>query len=99
MYFLGPKVKNAICDGTPPTCTSNLIYMSAELHRIKLSQIVEVLLHFSDLEPCGLDDGAGVGVSRGMGVPHKHGCTCAYMHIHAKIHMGIHLWVGVWIVG
>ena len=30
MYFLGPKAKNAICDGTPPpTCTPNLTYMSA----------------------------------------------------------------------
>ena len=29
MYFLGPKHKSAIWDRTPPTYTSNLIYMCA----------------------------------------------------------------------
>ena len=29
MHFLGPKVKNAIYDGTPSTCTPNLSYISA----------------------------------------------------------------------
>ena len=33
MYFLGPKVQNAICDGTPSACTLNLVYMSAEVFR------------------------------------------------------------------
>ena len=28
MYFLGPKVKNAICDGTPITYTLKLINKS-----------------------------------------------------------------------
>ena len=30
MYFLGSKHKHAIWDGTPPTCTSILVYMCAE---------------------------------------------------------------------
>ena len=29
MYFFDPKAKNAICDGTPPTCRPKLTYMSA----------------------------------------------------------------------
>ena len=50
--FLGQKVKIAICDGTPRTCRSNLIYMSAgkcrgpkSLNAIELSQFVQVLMH------------------------------------------------------
>ena len=54
MYFLGLKVKNTVCDGTPPTCTSNLIYMSAgkeyrgpkSSNGNELSKFVQVLLHF-----------------------------------------------------
>ena len=50
MYFLGPKYKSAIWDGTPPACTSNLVYMCAEefrghksSNRIQLSRFVHVL--------------------------------------------------------
>ena len=31
--FLGLKVKYVICDGTPPTCTPSVVYMSAQMFR------------------------------------------------------------------
>ena len=51
--FLGPKHKSTNWDRTPPTYTSNLIYMCAggfrghnSLNRIELSQFVQELLFF-----------------------------------------------------
>ena len=51
MLLLGPKHKNAISDGTSPTCTPNLVYMSAGVfrdqkssNRIELSWLVLDLL-------------------------------------------------------
>ena len=51
--FLGPKHKSAIWDRTPPTYTSNLVYMCAggfrgqkSSNRIELSQFVQKLLLF-----------------------------------------------------
>ena len=50
--FLGPKHKSAIWDRTPPTYTSNLVYMCAgqfrgpkSSNRIELSSLIQVLLH------------------------------------------------------
>ena len=50
--FWGQKHKSAICDGTPPTFTSNLVYMCAgqfrgpkSLNRVEISQSVQELLH------------------------------------------------------
>ena len=31
--FLGLKVKYDICDGTPPTCTPIVVYMSVQMFR------------------------------------------------------------------
>ena len=49
--FLGQKHKSAICDRTPPTYTSNLVYMYAggfrghkSSNRIELSRFVQELL-------------------------------------------------------
>ena len=49
--FLGPIHKSAICDRTPPTYTSNLVYMCAggfrghkSSNRIELSQFIQELL-------------------------------------------------------
>ena len=58
-------------DGSPLTCTPNLIYVSAgkcrgpkSLNGIKLSHFIQVLLHFSDLRSLALAVvGVGVGVS------------------------------------
>ena len=51
--FLGPKVKYAICDRTPPNCTPNVVYMSAQVFKdpkssngIEISRFVQVLLNF-----------------------------------------------------
>ena len=51
--FLGPKHKSAIWDRTPPTYTSNLVYMCAggfrghkSSNRIELSRLVQELLQF-----------------------------------------------------
>ena len=53
MYFLGPKHKSAIYDRTPPTYTSNLVYICAEgfrghksSNRIELSWFFKDLLYF-----------------------------------------------------
>ena len=50
---MGQKHKNAICDRTPPTYTSNLVYMCAggfrgpkSSNRIELSRFVQELLLF-----------------------------------------------------
>ena len=58
-FLLGLKVKNAICDGTPPICTSNLIYIRVgkyrspkSSNRIELSWLV--LLHFYWFRPSTL---------------------------------------------
>ena len=49
--FLGPKHKSAIWDRTPPTYTSNLVYMCAggfrghkSSNRIELSRFIQELL-------------------------------------------------------
>ena len=51
--FLGPKVKYAICDKTPPNSTPNVVCMSAQVfrdpkssNRIEISRFVQVLLNF-----------------------------------------------------
>ena len=51
--FLGLKVKSAICDRTPPTCTPNVVNMNAQVfrdpkssNRIEISQFVKFLLTF-----------------------------------------------------
>ena len=51
MYFLGPKHKSAIWDRTPPTYTSNSVYMCAgrfrgpkSSNKIELSRFVQELL-------------------------------------------------------
>ena len=50
-HFFGQKHKSAICDRTPPTYTSNLVYMCAggfrgakSSNRIELSRFVQELL-------------------------------------------------------
>ena len=77
--FLGPKVKYAICDRTPPNCTPNVVYMSAQVFRD------------SGVPPLW---GVGVGgwgldsVRMFGGVPRAHTCThvraCAYMYKHVN---------------
>ena len=91
-YFLGQKVKNAICDGTLP----DLIYISAgkcrgdkSSNKIELSQFIQVLLHFSDLRPPWLlwvYGWVGVGVNVSAGCP-SHVLPCMHTHTHA------HTWV------
>ena len=56
MWFFGPKSKKCYCDGTPPSCTSNLIYIRVgkcrspkSSNRIELSWLV--LLLFTGLGP------------------------------------------------
>ena len=51
-YFLGQKHKSAICDRTPPTYTSNLVYMCAggfrgpeSSNRIEISRSIQECLH------------------------------------------------------
>ena len=94
--FLGPKVKNAICDGTHPTCRSNLIYMSAGKcrgpkfsNRIELSWFIQVLLYFYWFgTPVALGEGAGrCGVSGCIGVPPTHACMCTCAHTHICMYM------------
>ena len=46
MYFLGLKHKSAIWDGTPPTCTSNLVYMCEQ--GLKGSQILQTEFNYLD---------------------------------------------------
>ena len=55
------------------------------LNRIKLSQLVEDLLHFSDLTL-----GLGVAVWLGGGVQVEPPCMCTQMHMHACVHT--HIW-------
>ena len=100
LTFLSPKVKNAICDGTTPTCTSNLTYMSAgkcrspkSLNRIELSWFVEVFIvfySFGNPATPGKEQKGG-GIWGYGGALHMHACTCTHTHtwthVHAKVHM------------
>ena len=51
MYFLGPKHKGTICNKTPPTYMSNVVYMCVggfkgpkSSNRIELSRFIPELL-------------------------------------------------------
>ena len=64
--FLGPKHKSAIWDRTPPTYTSNLVYMCAggfrghkSSNRIELSQFVRVIVILPIWVFSALGGGAG----------------------------------------
>ena len=51
MYFLGPKVKNPICDGTPMDPTSvktNFIGIKFQPKFVEFSKVEEVGLHEDD---------------------------------------------------
>ena len=97
--FFGPKGKKHYLWWDTPTCTSNLINMSAgkcigtkSLNRIELSWFVQVLLHFSDLRsPGSCRCGLGVcGCECGcVSVCPPYALTC--MHIHTCICMCIML--------
>ena len=94
MYFFGPKHKSAIWDRTPPSYTSNLVYMCAGgfrghkySNRIELCWFVQELLNFGVLGSLRLwewggVDGWGWGVVRGC--PHTCAHACACMHTHAR---------------
>ena len=78
MYFLGPKVRNAICDGAPITYTLKLINKSTVKCRghkssngIDFCDSFKFYSIFSDLGPQLWERRAG-GVSGGMGCPHMH---------------------------
>ena len=98
--FWALKLKNVIFDRIPPTYTPNLIYISAgkcrgpkSLNRFRLSQFVQVLLHFYWFGPPGSGEGAGGwGVSGGIrGYPqmhaHTHTDTQTHRHTHTCIYM------------
>ena len=78
--------------GQPPTCTPNIIYISAgkcrgpkSWNRIELSWFIQVLLHIYWFEPSWLLwVGVGVGVSRSASP------TCPYIHAHAHMCMHMH---------
>ena len=87
---MGQKHKSAICDRTPPTYTSNLVYMYAggfrghkSSNRIELSRLVQDLLNFGVLGSLRLwrwgAGGWGYGVVGGA----PHTCAHAHMHMHA----------------
>ena len=94
--FLGLKVKSAICDGTPTTCTPNVVNMSAQvfrdpksLNRIEISLFVKFLLTFdwfqgSAPQRVGVDGWGWDSVRVFGGVLHIHAqahtCTRVYMH-------------------
>ena len=91
--FLGQKHKSAIWNRTPPTYTSNLIYMYAggfrgpkSSNRIELSQLVPELLNFGVSGSLQLWGVGGRGWMDGgggwLGVPPTHVC----MHMHTCIH-------------
>ena len=55
--FLGSKHKSAIWDGTPPACTSNLVYMCAEGfrdHKSSNNSIISIRSHFIEFLQFGL---------------------------------------------
>ena len=96
--FLGLKVKNAICDGTPPTCTPNVVNMSAQVfrepkssNRIEISWFVKFLLTFdwfqgsAPLVGWGWVDG-GWTLSGYLGDAScmcvQHACTQMHVHTH-----------------
>ena len=65
MYFLGPKDKSAIWDRTPPTFTSNLVFMCAGGFRVpNLSTELNYLVSFKSY--CNSSD-LGFLSSRGWG--------------------------------
>ena len=90
--FLGLKVKSAICDGTSPTCTLNVVNMNAQVfrdpkssNRIEISRFVKFLLTFDwyqgSIPPRGWGwvDGGGT-LSECLGyAPSMY--TCAHMHV------------------
>ena len=88
--FWGQKHKSAICDRTPPTYTSNLVYMCAggfrghkSSNRIELSQLVQDLLNFGVLGSLLLWGWGMGGWGWGVvgGAPHTcaHACRCMHM--------------------
>ena len=91
---MGQKHKSAICDRTPPTYTSNLVYMCAagfrgpkSSNRIELSRLVQVIEIWCFGLPVALGKGqVGGGVSGGMGVS-PHTCTCMHTHTHTCIEL------------
>ena len=77
MYFLGPKHKSAICDRTPPTYTSNLVYICAGGFRVTNLQtelnyldLFKIYCTFSDFAFLGSGGGAG-----GWGVSGVTSCS------------------------
>ena len=93
--FLHPKVKNVICGRTPPTCTSNLIYMSAGKCRgpkysngIELSWFIQGLLHFKWLGTFPALAGVELG---GSGSGCDWGCHPPCLHMHAHTHTCTHM--------
>ena len=100
--FLGPKVKYAICDRTPPTCTPNVVYMSAQVfrdpkssNRIQISWFVQFLLTFDWFQGSPLGgwkwvDGDGTLSGCLGGALHMCTCTHACTHVHARAYMYKH---------
>ena len=90
------KHKSAIWNRTPPTYTSNLVYMCAggftgtkSSNRIELSRLVQELLNFGVFGSLRLGGEGWVdGVGDGLRVPHTHVHTHA--HTHTCMHM--HVW-------
>ena len=94
MHYFGPKSKNAISDGTPLTCKTNLIYMSAgkcrgpkSSNRIELSGFIQVYCIFTDLSLFSGEGTGGGGVLGAWEVPpyiciHMHAHTCGYAKIY-----------------
>ena len=101
--FLGLKVKSAICDRTPPTCTPNVVNMNAQVFRdpkssnkIEISQFVKFLLTFDWFQ--GSTPLGGWGwMDRGGTLSGCFGgalcmCTCTHTctHTHACAYMYKH---------
>ena len=72
---------------------SAIVYMSSGIfrgkessNRIELSPLVQDLLNFAVLAPCGSGGGGGwMGVGGDWGCPpHMCTCTCTHAHIHVK---------------
>ena len=90
--FLGLQVKSAICDRTPPTCTSNLVYLCAgefrghkSSNRIEISWFIKFLLTFDWFQGSTPWGGRGGGRWMGWDSVRVFGGVL-HAHVHAHMH-------------
>ena len=100
--FWVSNIKMPFRYGTPPTCTLNLVYITAggfrgpkSSNRIKISWFVQVLLHFNWFQGSPhwgwmgwVDVGGWIWVGVGeQGVPCMHAHTWMHAHAHTNTYM------------